>query len=227
MRAAQSMARLVILSEGFTGKAHELKVEKTTIGRVDDNIFPIPEASVSSHHCEVLLRGSEVVVHDLNSTNGTFLNGRQVTGEAVLKPGQILRLGQVEMRLESAGAEKAPPKKLPDQTMVIPQGVKLGQEPATKTVAYGKTFTKKSNIANKIFIGVVIVLGLAVIVLVVAPAQQIRPAPPPRPSALLEPSRHVRRAVGDDEIRPRPAQGQHRFHRHGPLVHPAPWRPRL
>jgi pSer/pThr/pTyr-binding forkhead associated (FHA) protein len=157
------MARLVILSEGFTGTAYDLKVDKTTIGRVDDNSFPIPEGSVSSHHCEVLLRGSDVVVHDLNSTNGTFVNGHQVTGEAVIKPGQILRLGQVEIRLEDASAQKAQPKKLPDQTMVIPQGVKLGQEPATKAVAFDKTtFAKKSNTANKIFIGVIILLALVV-----------------------------------------------------------------
>jgi pSer/pThr/pTyr-binding forkhead associated (FHA) protein len=163
------MARLVILSEGFTGKAYELTVEKTTIGRVEDNTFPIPEASVSSHHCEVLLRGGEVVIHDLNSTNGTFISGRQITGEAVLKPGQILRLGQVEIRLEDASAQKATPKKLPDQTMVIPQGVKLGQEPSTKAVAFDKnTFAKKSNTANKIFVVVIIVLGVVVVGLVVA-----------------------------------------------------------
>jgi pSer/pThr/pTyr-binding forkhead associated (FHA) protein len=138
------MARLVILSEGFTGKAYDLTVDKTTIGRVDDNAFPIPEGSVSSHHCEVLLRGSEIVIHDLNSTNGTFINGHQVTGEAVLKPGQILRLGQVEIRLEDGSAQKAAPKKLPDQTMVIPQGVRLGQDPGTKAVAFDKTtFAKK------------------------------------------------------------------------------------
>jgi pSer/pThr/pTyr-binding forkhead associated (FHA) protein len=161
------MARLVILSEGFTGKAFELSVEKTTIGRVDDNTFPIPEGSVSSHHCEVLLRGSEVVIHDLNSTNGTFVNGHQVTGEAVIKPGQILRLGQVEIRLEDASAQKSQPKKLPDQTMVIPQGVKLGQEPATKSVAFDKTtFSKKSNTANKIFVAVIVVLGVVVVALV-------------------------------------------------------------
>ena len=161
------MARLVILSEGFTGKACELTVEKITIGRVDDNSFPIPEASVSSHHCEVLLRGGDIVVHDLNSTHGTFINGHQVTGEAVLKPGQILRLGQVEIRLEDGGAQKAQPKKLPDQTMVIPQGVKLGQEPSTKAVAFDKTtFSKKSNTANKVFIGVIVLLGAAVIGLV-------------------------------------------------------------
>jgi predicted component of type VI protein secretion system len=157
------MARLVILSEGLTGKAHELAVDKTTIGRVDDNTFPIPEASISSHHCEILLRGGQVIVHDLNSTNGTFINGNQITGEAPLKGGQILRLGQIEMRLEDGNAQKAPPKKLPDQTMVIPQGVKLGQEPATKSVPFEKNaFAKKSNNGTKIFIGVVIVLAIAV-----------------------------------------------------------------
>lgn len=94
------MAKLVILSQGMAGRSHELKADRTTIGRVDDNLFPIAEASVSSHHCEVLLRGSDVVIHDLNSTNGTFINGEKVT-ESVLKPGQTLRLGQVELRLEA------------------------------------------------------------------------------------------------------------------------------
>ena len=102
------MAKLVILSQGMTGRSHELKVDKTTIGRVDDNTFPIAESSVSSHHCEVFVRGSDVVVNDLNSTNGTFINGDKVTGEAVLKPGQILRLGQIELRLEVEGAPPAP-----------------------------------------------------------------------------------------------------------------------
>ena len=59
------MAKLVLLSAGMTGRTHELKVDKTTIGRVEDNTFQIAEPSVSSHHCEVLLRGSDVVVRDL------------------------------------------------------------------------------------------------------------------------------------------------------------------
>jgi pSer/pThr/pTyr-binding forkhead associated (FHA) protein len=160
------MARLVILSEGLTGKAHELTVDKTTIGRVDDNTFAIPEASVSSHHCEILLRGSDIVIRDLNSTNGTFINGHQVTGEAPLTPGQILRLGQVEMRLEEAGAKPAAPKKLPQQTMVIPQGVKLGLEPSTTASFEKPAFPKKSNTGTKIFIGVIVVFALVVLGLV-------------------------------------------------------------
>src|SRR5437762_4839929 len=94
------MAKLVLLSAGMTGRTHELKVDKTTVGRVEDNTFQIAEPSVSSHHCEVLLRGTEVVVRDLNSTNGTYINGEKIT-ESVLKPGQTLRLGQIEMRLET------------------------------------------------------------------------------------------------------------------------------
>lgn len=147
----------------MTGTTHELKVEKTTVGRVDDNTFAIPDGSVSSHHCEVILRGGNVVVRDLNSTNGTFINGAQVTGEGVVKPGQILRLGQVEMRLEDETSKSPTPKKLPDQTMVIPQGVKLGNEPQTKVVAFDKTFTKKSNVGVKVFIGVAVVVLLGVV----------------------------------------------------------------
>jgi ribosomal protein L12E/L44/L45/RPP1/RPP2 len=102
------MAKLVILSQGLNGRTHELKVEKTTIGRVEDNSFQIAEPSVSSHHCEVLLRGNEVVIKDLNSTNGTFINDEKVS-ESVLKPGQTLRLGQIELRLENGAPAPAAP----------------------------------------------------------------------------------------------------------------------
>src|SRR5262249_30047373 len=118
------MAKLVLLSPGMTGQSLDLKAEKTTIGRLEDNQFPIAEPSVSSHHCEVVLRGNDVIVKDLNSTNGTFINGEKVT-EGPLKPGQILRLGQVEMRLETeAAAPAGAPKKL-SQTMVMQRGVSL------------------------------------------------------------------------------------------------------
>ncbi len=56
------MPKLVILNQGLTGQSHELKAEHTTIGRVEDNMFQISEPSVSSHHCEVVLRGKEVVI---------------------------------------------------------------------------------------------------------------------------------------------------------------------
>jgi pSer/pThr/pTyr-binding forkhead associated (FHA) protein len=160
------MARLVLLSEGLTGRTYELKAEKITAGRVADNAFEIPEASVSSHHCEIYLRGKEVVVKDLDSTNGTFINGEKIT-EAVLKPGQILRLGLVEMRLESGEAAAAAQKKPLDHTRVIPQGVKLDELEGARTPLTFETsgFEKKSNKATKIFIAAAIVVGICLVVL--------------------------------------------------------------
>jgi predicted component of type VI protein secretion system len=177
------MAKLVVLSEGMTGQSYELKVDRTTVGRVEDNTFPIPQPSVSSHHCEIYLRGDDVVVKDLNSTNGTYINNNQVTGEAVIKPGQILRLGQVEIRLEAPGmpAVAAPaaapsgipqspmtPKRPVDSTMVISKGVSLeqleqGPQGGFDTVKGG--FTKKENKTNKYFIWGGIAFAVIIVVL--------------------------------------------------------------
>ena len=159
------MAKLVVLSAGMTGRTLELKVDKTTIGRVEDNTFQIAEPSVSSHHCEVLLKGPDVVVRDLNSTNGTFINGEKVT-ETVLKIGQILRLGQIEMRLET-DAPPTPAKRL-EQTMAMQRGVSLNeleQGPRGGFDTTSKGFSKKDNKVNKIFVILGTVFGVIILVL--------------------------------------------------------------
>jgi len=164
------MAKLVILSQGLTGRIVELKVDKTTIGRVEDNTFPLTEPSVSSHHCEVLLRGADIVVRDLNSTNGTFINGEKVT-DAVLKPGQILRLGQIEMRLETeATAGSSTAKKPVDSTMVMQRGVSLTELEAGARGGFdtaSKGFSKKDNKGSRIFLIAAIIVGVVIAGLVV------------------------------------------------------------
>src|ERR1041385_5507304 len=164
------MAKLVLLSAGMTGRTHELKVDKTTIGRVEDNTFQISEPSVSSHHCEILLRGSDVVVRDLNSTNGTYINGERTT-EAVLKPGQILRLGQIELRLETETTMAAAATKKPvDSTMVMQRGVKLTELEAGARGGFetaGKGFEKKDDKGNRMFRIAAIILGVVIVVLVI------------------------------------------------------------
>jgi pSer/pThr/pTyr-binding forkhead associated (FHA) protein len=171
------MARLVLLSEGFTGRTYELKGEKTTVGRVSDNAFEISESSVSSHHAEIILQGNDVLIRDLGSTNGTFINGEQIN-EGVLKPGQILRLGTVEMRLESpesaaaaAAATSSPAKKAAtlDHTRVIPQGVKLNELEGTRNVEFSSKsgFEKKSDKGTKIFIIGAVVVGVLLVGLLI------------------------------------------------------------
>lgn len=163
------MAKLVILSEGMTGRSHELTVDKTTIGRVDDNTFPIIDPSVSSHHCEILLKGQDVFVRDLGSTNGTFIEGEKIS-EATLKAGQILRLGQIQLRLEAEGSQQAARTPV-DATMVMPRGVSLNElETGPRPAGFdtgNKGFAKKENKANRMFLIVGIVMGVIIVGLLI------------------------------------------------------------
>src|SRR5580658_8162639 len=138
------MAKLVVLTQSMAGRSCDLASERTTVGRVEENNFQISEPSVSSRHCEILLRGNDVVVKDLGSTNGTFINGERITEEGVLKPGQTLRLGNVELKLDGPGASAsasapspaapAPPKKEP--TKAVSGGVRMSElEGGGRTVA--------------------------------------------------------------------------------------------
>ena len=188
------MAKLVILNQGMTGRTFDLNVERTTVGRVEENTFQIADPSVSSRHAEILLRGSEVLIRDLNSTNGTFLNGEKIS-EAVLKPGQTLRFGQVELKIDDGqplpapspapvpvtGSAPAPvpapapaPKKSVDGTMIIPRGVSLNdlEQSGARPAGFdtNTAFAKKSNKGNTwfIIIGVivfVVILGLIIFAL--------------------------------------------------------------
>jgi hypothetical protein len=111
------------------------------------------------------------VVRDLNSTNGTFIGEEKIT-ESVLKPGQVLRVGQIQLRLESAeAAAAAAAKKQTQSTMVMQRGVSLnelespGRPPGFDTAAAG--FAKKKNQANRIFVIAGIVMGLVIVGLLI------------------------------------------------------------
>jgi len=101
------MAKLIAVTQELAGLSHELNGRWTTIGRADGNAFKIPDASVSACHCEVRQQGDELLVRDLCSTNGTFVQGKKIT-EAVVKAGQIVRLGEVDVRFEAAAVGLSP-----------------------------------------------------------------------------------------------------------------------
>ena len=102
------MVRLIV--NPGTGSAWEIPLQPgvTSLGRGPDNNYPIEHASVSSAHCQLTVTASGVVVKDLGSINGTFVNDVMVD-EARLSNGQTLRLGDVVMRFESDQIPLAPP----------------------------------------------------------------------------------------------------------------------
>src|SRR5262249_35273025 len=66
----------------------------------------LPDPDVSRTHCEVRVVGEQVVVRDLGSTNGTFVDGARVTAERVLPLSSRLEIGRHVLRLERLTAEE-------------------------------------------------------------------------------------------------------------------------
>lgn len=101
------MAKLIIFSGTPQAREFELQPGANRVGRGEANDFQIQDASVSTHHAEIIVEGSSIRIQDLGSTNGTFINHAKV-GEGILQPGQPLRLGGVEIILQAEASAAVP-----------------------------------------------------------------------------------------------------------------------
>lgn len=87
-------ASLVLVKPDGSTREIAVSAEKRVIGRSDDCNVRIPVAEVSRHHCELRLDedADAIVVRDLESSNGTFVNGQRIH-EKELTPGDLLAVG--------------------------------------------------------------------------------------------------------------------------------------
>ncbi len=87
---------------------HELEDGVHLIGRADDAALQLSEPSVSRHHAEIRVVGTQVTVRDLGSHNGTKLNAIRLGDSASdLRPGDLLEVAHVGLRVEGPGANAA------------------------------------------------------------------------------------------------------------------------
>jgi pSer/pThr/pTyr-binding forkhead associated (FHA) protein len=88
--------------EGVEGKVagHRflLESDRVTIGRDDSNDIVLDDLSVSLRHAEIHKKGKVLVLFDLSSSNGTFVQGRRITENAI-KPGFTVEIGQVKFKV--------------------------------------------------------------------------------------------------------------------------------
>src|ERR1700687_3579160 len=87
------MSRLVLRFEGAILKEVPLGTRPVTIGRAPDNDIPIDNLAVSNYHARVYVEAGLLVVEDLNSLNGSFLNDIRVE-RAMLKDGDPILIGK-------------------------------------------------------------------------------------------------------------------------------------
>ena len=93
---------------------YPLKVGLNTIGRAPENDVVVPDAYVSRRHCAILVHsGDGCELHDIASKNGTFLNGRKLSGPTPINIGDEIRMCDRQLVFMSQGddaADQGPPR---------------------------------------------------------------------------------------------------------------------
>lgn len=111
------MPKLIVSIDGVVIKEVQLTKDRTTLGRRPYNDVVIDNLAVSGEHAVLLMVGNDVFLEDLNSTNGTYLNGKAVKKQ-LLQNGDIAEIGKYRIKFihEQAGASF-------EKTMVLKAGV--------------------------------------------------------------------------------------------------------
>lgn len=87
---------LVLISRTDAMRRHELSAGVTTVGRSDENDIVVAESAVSRHHARFSVKGSSCDLADLESANGTFVNGERLSGTRRLSPGDVIGIADEE-----------------------------------------------------------------------------------------------------------------------------------
>jgi hypothetical protein len=101
--AARSSVRLVVQRSPSLEEGSEFPINSAplTVGRGGQNDLVLAgDDFASARHARIEARGDGVWVQDLDSTNGTYVNGSRVAGAERLEPGDVLRVGETDLRVE-------------------------------------------------------------------------------------------------------------------------------
>jgi pSer/pThr/pTyr-binding forkhead associated (FHA) protein len=110
------MARLVLHLDGQTLAEYNMSKERYTIGRLPDNDIRIDNPAVSGHHALVINILNDSFLEDLNSTNGTYVNGKIIKKHA-LQHGDVITVGHHALRFVDSETEEEQDEF--EKTMVI------------------------------------------------------------------------------------------------------------
>jgi pSer/pThr/pTyr-binding forkhead associated (FHA) protein len=114
------MARLILSLDNQVLAEYNMTKERYTIGRLPDNDVRIDNPAVSGHHSLIINILNDSFLEDLNSTNGTYVNGKLIKKHA-LQHGDVITIGHHQLRFTDQEVPEAEQDEF-EQTMVIPSG---------------------------------------------------------------------------------------------------------
>jgi len=114
------MARLILSLDNQVLAEYNMTKERYTIGRLPDNDVRIDNPAVSGHHSLIINILNDSFLEDLNSTNGTYVNGKLIKKHA-LQHGDVITIGHHQLRFSDQHASDTEQDEF-EKTMVIPAG---------------------------------------------------------------------------------------------------------
>jgi hypothetical protein len=157
------MPRLVAQSPEFAGKIFDLKAPEITVGRLPDNGIQVEHASVSGHHAVFKLEGQDYIIKDLDSTNGSRINGEKIAQQK-LRRNDILRLGNIEMLYDSEHAPPGQPMPQPSERVNLAECATHGRPPDFSNASpIGKKMRGKQSKAWTISLSLLGVIALGAV----------------------------------------------------------------
>jgi predicted component of type VI protein secretion system len=124
------MARLILSLEGQVLAEYNMNKERYTIGRLPDNDIRIDNAAVSGHHSLIINILNDSFLEDLNSTNGTYVNGKLIKKHA-LQNGDVITVGHHQLRFADSQTAEQEPDEF-EKTMIITPGSAMATKAAQK-----------------------------------------------------------------------------------------------
>lgn len=188
--ASGPKGKLVIVGGPKAGGEHVLAAAETTIGRGNDNVWVIPDISVSRKHILIRRSSHGFVLHDQGSGNGTVVNGERLEEDRVLETGDEIEIGDTVIKFEASTAkaivvQRGGKNPAPAESTGVgpsPRGamVKRGQGPRTGTakVAVARAGGLDPR-RKKLYIILGTALGLLLVVGMIAKLSKPKPPPPP------------------------------------------------
>ncbi len=114
------MARLILSLDNQVLAEYNMTKERYTIGRLPDNDVRIDNPAVSGHHSLIINILNDSFLEDLNSTNGTYVNGKLIKKHA-LQHGDVITIGHHQLRFSDQQTTETVQDEF-EKTMVIPAG---------------------------------------------------------------------------------------------------------
>ena len=127
------MARLILSLDGQVMAEYNMNKERYTVGRLPDNDIRIDNPAVSGHHSLIINILNDSFLEDLNSTNGTYVNGKLIKKHA-LQHGDVVTVGHHQLRFVDTQSADAEPDEF-EKTMVITPGSAVAAAAAKKAQA--------------------------------------------------------------------------------------------